>query len=123
SSLNLMILLASAAILFWSLVLWPLSPLLRRGEPAPSAASPTLRRLRLYLHGAALFDALFLVAWTATLLPALSYQLQVYSYRLAPVVLTLEIAGLLTIVAAVGGLWAAWRLFKEGAPLLSRIWS
>ncbi|HTW36893.1 MAG TPA: serine hydrolase domain-containing protein [Rhizomicrobium sp.] len=122
-SLNLTVLLASVAILFWSLVLWLVSPLLRRGEPARSAASPSLRRMRLYLRGAALVDAAYLAAWTMLFLPILSYKLEVYSYRLDPVVLALECSGLLAIGAACAGLWSTWRVFREGAPLLSKIWS
>jgi hypothetical protein len=116
------VLLVSVAILFWSLVLWLVSPLLRRGEPAQSEATAAMRRLRLYARCAALVDVVYLGAWTMLLLPVLSLQLEVYGTRLDPVVLTLECSGLLAIAAAGVGLWSTWRLFREGAPLLSKIW-
>jgi CubicO group peptidase (beta-lactamase class C family) len=122
-SLNLMVLLASVAILFWSLVLWLVSPLLRRGEPARSEATPALRRSRLTMRCAALVDIVYLGAWIMLFLPILSLQIEVYGHRLDPVVLVLECSGLLAIAAAGVGLWSTWRVFKEGAPLLSKIWS
>lgn len=122
-SLNLTVLLASAAVIFWTLLLWPLSPLLRRGEPGDSAATPPLRRLRLQLRCAALVDAVYLAAWTLLLLPVLSYRLEVYGYRLDPVVLALECSGLLVLGAACVGLWSAWQTFRLDAPVLSRIWN
>jgi CubicO group peptidase (beta-lactamase class C family) len=122
-SFNLMVLLVSAAILIWSLVLWPLAPLLRRGEPAPSMASPALRRARLFLNAVVLFDMLYLAAWAIVMQPILGLQIQFYSYRLDPVVLTMECLGWLTIPAAAIGIWATWRVFQERAPLLARIWS
>jgi CubicO group peptidase (beta-lactamase class C family) len=120
--LNLTILLASVAILFWSLVLWLVSPILRRGEPAQSAAAPGVRRLRLYMRCAALGDIVYLGAWTMLLLPILSYQLQVYSHSLDPVVLALECAGIVVVASAGVGIWSTWRLFRGGAPVLSCIW-
>jgi CubicO group peptidase (beta-lactamase class C family) len=122
-SLNLTVLLVSVAILFWSLVLWLVSPLLRRGEPAQSEATGMLRRLRLYTRCAALVDIVYLGAWTILFLPILSLELETYGTRLDPVVLTLECSGLLAIAAAGVGVWSTWRMFKEGAPLLSKIWS
>jgi len=121
--LNVTVLFASVAILLWSLVLWLVSPLLRRGEPARSEATPVLRRSRLFMRCAALVDIVYLGAWIMLFLPILSLQIEVYGHRLDPVVLALECSGLLAIAAAGVGLWSMWRLFKEGAPPLSKIWS
>ena len=75
------------------------------------------------MRGAAVVDVVYLVAWAMLLQPLLGNQLQVYSYRLDPVVLTLELSGLFAIAAAGVGVWAAWRMFKLDASWLSRIWS
>jgi len=122
AGLNVTVLLASVAVLFWSLVLWLVSPILRRGEPARSEATAVIRRSRLYMRCAALVDIVYLGAWTMLLLPVLSLQLEVYGSHLDPVVLMLECSGLIAIAAAGVGLWSTWRLFQEGAPLLSKIW-
>lgn len=53
--------------------------------------------------------------------PVLGEQLQVYSYRLDPVVGVLEVSGLLAIAAA--GAWVVWMLWHLDAPWWSRIWN
>ena len=123
SSLNLPILLASIAILFWTLVLWPLSPILRRGDHATIGVAPELRRLRLFMRGAALLDVVYLVAWAMLLTPILSTQVQFYGTSLDPVVRTLQIAGLFVIAAAGVGIWVTWKTLKLDAPWLSRLWT
>lgn len=123
SNLNLPILLASFAVLAWTLVLWPLTFLLRRGDAIDARVTPEVSRLRTFLRGAALVDVVYLAAWTMVLMPVLSTQLQVYNASLDPIVLTLEIAGVLAIAAAVTGLWVLWRMVRTDAPLLSKIWS
>jgi hypothetical protein len=121
--LNLTVLLGSAAILFWTLILWPLSPLLRRGDRAQIGISPEVRRLKLFMRVAALADVIYLAAWAMLLQPILSSQVQVYSYRLDPVVRTLQFGSLLVLVGASAGVWTTWRIFKTDAPWLSRIWT
>ena len=121
--LNVTVLLGSAAILLWTLVLWALSPLLRRGERAPSGLSPKVQRARLMLRGCALVDVVYLGAWVMLLQPILGSQLQVYSTGLDPVIRALQFAGLLVIAAAVLGLWSAWKIVRSDATWLSRIWS
>ena len=122
-ALNLPILLGSAAVLLWTLVLWPLSWLLRRGDRAEIGVGPEIRRLRLYMRGATLVDVVYLGAWTALVLPLLSLQLQVYSYKIDAIVLVMELAGVLPIAAAIVSIWVTWRLFEHRAPWLSMIWS
>jgi len=121
--LNLTVLLGSVTILIWSLVLWPLAPLLRRGDRAVIAIQSPVRRLRLWLRIAVAVDAAYLAAWALLLAPILSSQVQVYSFRLDPVVRTLQCAGLPVVAAACVGVWVAWRMFKLDAPWLSRIWT
>lgn len=123
SPLNLAILLGAAAILVWTLVLWPLSGIVRAADRCQCGVSPQLRRARLFVRGAALVEVIYLAAWAMLLQPTLSEQLQVYSFRLDPVVGALEIAGLVAIAAAIVGLWAAWRTFKLDSTWLSRIWT
>jgi CubicO group peptidase (beta-lactamase class C family) len=121
--LTLTVLIVSLAILLWTLVLWPLAPLLRRGDRAPSGVPAETRRLRLFTRIAVLVDVVYLVAWYMLLQPLLGSQVQVYNPGMDPVVLTLEIAGLVVVAMAGVGLWVAWRTFKLGAPWLSRIWT
>lgn len=123
SSLNLPVLLGSFAILFWTLLLWPLSPLLRRGEKAPSGLAPGLRRLRLFVRGAAAVDMAWLFGWFLLLQPILGERLEVYNAGLDPAVRTLQCVGLLVVAAAGVGVWAAWRTFRLGAPWLVRLWT
>lgn len=123
SSLNLPVLLGSFAILAWTLLLWPLSPLLRRGERAASGLSPEVRRLRLVVRGAAAVDMAWLFGWFLLVQPVLGEQLQAYNAGLDPVVRTLQLMGLLVIAAAGAGVWAAFRMFKLDAPWLTRLWT
>jgi CubicO group peptidase (beta-lactamase class C family) len=123
SPLNLAILVGAAAILVWTLVLWPFSGLVRAADRCQSGVSRQWRRLRLFVRSAALADVIYLAAWAMLLQPTLSEQLQVYSFRLDAVVGALEAAGLVAIVAAGVGLWAAWRTFKLDSTWLSRIWT
>ena len=121
--LNLTVLLGSVGILLSTVLLWPLSYLLKWADRAEVRISSQVRRLKLFMRGAAMVDVVYLAAWAMLLQPLLSNQLQVYSYRLDPVVLTLELSGLLAIGAAGVGVWATWRMFKLDASWLSRIWS
>ena len=123
SSLNLPVLLGSFAILAWTLLLWPLSPLLRRGERAASGLAPEVRRLRLFVRGAAAVDMAWLFGWFLLLQPVLGEQLEVYNAGLDPAVRALQIAGLPVIAAAGVGVWSAWRMFKLSAPWLGRLWT
>ena len=109
--------------LAWTLLLWPLSPLLRRGERAASGLAPEVRRLRLFVRGAAAVDMAWLFGWFLLLQPVLGEQLEVYNAGLDPAVRALQIAGLPVIAAAGVGVWSAWRMFKLGAPWLGRLWT
>lgn len=121
--LNLAIFLGSLVVLIWTLVLWPLSALLRRGERAESGLSLEVRRVRLVGRFLALGAGVYLAAWYMLLKPVLDLQLEVYSPRIDVVVSALEILGFLTIPAAAVSIWVAWRMFVLKAPWLSRIWS
>lgn len=123
STLNLNVLLFSLGVLAISILLWGLSPLLRRGDRATSAIAPGARRLRLVLRGAAAFDLAWALGWIVVLQPVLSSQLQAYGPALDPVVAALELTGFLVIVAAGLGLWAAWRTLRSDTTLLSKIWT
>ena len=113
----------SLAILVWELVLWPLAPLLRRGEHAPSGVPFQARRVRLFLRVAAAIDVLYLAGWWLVIQPILQSEVQVYTSRLDPTVRALQFGGVLVVAAAAVGLWVAWRMFKLHAPWLSRIWN
>jgi CubicO group peptidase (beta-lactamase class C family) len=121
--LNLIVLFSSLAILLCTLLLWPLSGLIRVADRCQSGISRELRRVRLVMRGAVLVDVIYVAAWFALLQPVLNTQLQVYSYRMDSVVGALEIAGLLAVAAAAVGLWGVWRTFRLDSSWLSRIWT
>jgi CubicO group peptidase (beta-lactamase class C family) len=109
--LNLSVLLGSLAVLTLTVLLWPISWLVKRRYPHP-ADPPEVRRLRLLIRAAATFDVLYLIAWMVLLTPALSVKLWVYSYSLDPLVRTLQLAGLGVIAGSVVGVWGLWRLSR-----------
>jgi CubicO group peptidase (beta-lactamase class C family) len=119
--LNVTVLFGTFAILIATVVLWPIAYLLRRHFQRPLAHSSQARRLRLFLRIAAAIDLAWLVCWTMVLMPILSTQLDVYSTSLDPVIRTLQIAGLVVIALAAGGIWSVWRLWKLDPSRLSRI--
>jgi hypothetical protein len=123
SGLNLPIFLGSLVVLVWTLVLWPLSALLRRGEQAASGLSAGVRRARLVGRLMALADVVYLVGWYLMVKPVLDLHLEVYSGKIDGLVATLELAGFLTIATAAVGGWVTWRMFRLQAPWLTRIWT
>jgi hypothetical protein len=117
------VLLGSVAILLWTLVLWALSPLLRRGDRAQIGVSPEVRRLRLIARIAVAVDAFYLVGWAMLMRPLLTNDFQVFSSHLDPIVRTMQLAGLPAVAAAIVGVWVAWRMFRTDSTWLSRIWN
>jgi CubicO group peptidase (beta-lactamase class C family) len=107
--LNLTVLLGSLAILVLAVAFWPISWLIRRRYGV--AADPAeVRQLRLWGRIAAAIALLYAIAWIALLMPVLKVQLWVYSSANDGLVRTLQLAGLLLIVAAAVGVWSLWRL-------------
>lgn len=118
--LNLTILVGSFLVLAGAVLLWPVSYLVRRHYR--QAARPVeTQRMRTLLRVAAVFDVLWLIAWSVVLTPVLSVQLDFYSTAHDPLIRTLQIAGLIVIALAVAGIWSVWRLFKLGGSWPSRI--
>lgn len=111
SGLNLSVLVGSLVILALTVLLWPISWLVKRRYPHP-ADSTEVRRLRLLIRVATTFDVLYLVGWMVLLTPVLGVKLWVYSYSLDPLVRTLQLAGLGVIAGAVMGIWSLWRLSR-----------
>jgi CubicO group peptidase (beta-lactamase class C family) len=109
--LNLSVLLGSLLILGSTVLLWPISWLVKR-RYSHVTDSTEVRRLRLLIRAAASFDVLYLVGWMLLLTPVLNVRLWVYSDRLDPLVRTLQLAGPLVIVAALVGIWCLWRLSR-----------
>ncbi len=108
---NLTILLGALSVLTLTVVLWPLSAIVRR-RYGPVATSPELRRLRLWIVAAVILTVLYVIAWIVLLAPVLSVSLWVYSSRLDPVVRALQIWGLLLIAAVAVAVWSLWRLSR-----------
>jgi CubicO group peptidase (beta-lactamase class C family) len=123
TALNLNVLMVSVAVLLWTLLLWPLSALLRRGDATQSGVSPEVRRLRLYQRGAAAVDVAYLIGWYVVLQPILGNQVGAYNASLDGLIRVMQVWGLLVIAAAGVGLWTAFRMFQARAPWPSRIWS
>ena len=107
--LNLTILIAALSILAVTVVLWPVAAIIRWRYGRP-AASKEGRRLRLLIGAAVVLVVLYIIAWVMLLMPVLSVELWVYSWRLDPVVRMLQLAGLLVIVAVAVAVWALWRI-------------
>lgn len=119
--LNMTILAVSFAVAVGTVLLWPILFLFRRRYQHPLTSSVEARRARLFLRVGALFDVLWLLAWTFVLMPVLSTQLDVYSTSLDGVIRTLQIAGLVVIGLALLGAWSFWRLCRAETSVLARI--
>jgi CubicO group peptidase (beta-lactamase class C family) len=121
ASLNLTVLLGSFLILALTVILWPVAYFVRRHYQHALAYPPEGRRLRTFLRIGATFDVLWLVCWTIVLLPVLSVQLDFYSTAHDPLIRTLQLAGLVVIALAAGGVWSGWRLCRLEGSWLCRI--
>ena len=93
--------------LLWTLLLWPLSWLLRRGDAAQSTVSAEVRRLRLYERGAAAVGLVYLIGWYVILQPILANQVGAYNESMDGLIRVFQVWGLLVIAAAGAGLWIA----------------
>jgi CubicO group peptidase (beta-lactamase class C family) len=109
TSLNLTVLVASIAILALTVVLWPITAIVRRRYGRPPA-SQAVRRLKVLIGAVVVLELLYVIAWIVLLAPVTSVSLWVYSSRLDPVVRALQLAGLLGIAASAVGVWALWRI-------------
>jgi len=116
-----LILLASVAVLALVVMLWPLSAVLRRMDRAASALAPLVTRLRLRLRLAALVGLAFVACWFVILQPVLTSQLDFYSAAIDPVLVALNVFGLIMVAVALAAAWWAYRLFRIGAPWPQRI--
>jgi CubicO group peptidase (beta-lactamase class C family) len=124
--LNLTILSLSLLVIIATLVLWPLGALLLRAHHATIAAGPAvapLRRVRLVQRLAALVSVTYLFFWYLLIKPVLSVDLGIYSAVNDWMVGGMELAGVLAIAAAGAGIWAAVRMHRLRASILSRIWA
>ena len=122
SALNLTVLLVACLILIWTILAWLLSPWLKPPQNIANELTPQVKRLRLMLHAAALFDLVYLLCWFVILRPTLNLELDFYSSSLDPVVGTMEAAGVLAIAAALLGIWSAWRLSRLNVPRKLPFW-
>ena len=122
SVLNLTVLTLACLILMWTLFAWLLSPWIRPLKNIPEDLAAQVRRWRLLLRAAAVFDVVYLICWFMILRPTLNLELDFYSSGLDPIVGTLEVAGLLAIAAAVLGIWSAWRLSRLNIPRKLPFW-
>jgi hypothetical protein len=111
ASLNLTVLVASIAILALTVVVWPITAIVRRRYGRPPA-SQEVRRLRGWIGAVVILELAYVIAWIVLLEPVVSVSLWVYSWRLDPVVRILQLAGLVVIVASAVGLWALWRISR-----------
>jgi CubicO group peptidase (beta-lactamase class C family) len=121
ASLNLTVLLGSILVLICTVILWPVTSLVRRHYQRPLAYPAEGRRLWTFLRIAATFDVVWLVSWIIVLLPVLSIQLDFYSSAHDSLIRTLQLAGLIVIALAAGGIWSVWRLCRFASSWLCRI--
>ncbi|HWE46751.1 MAG TPA: serine hydrolase domain-containing protein [Caulobacteraceae bacterium] len=119
SGLNLPILFVSFAVLLWTILLWPLSALLQRGQ---AEEDPATGRLRLLFRVAAIVDVVYLTGWYFAVSPLINAHYEVYDKPLDPMIATLEGAGVIAILLAIAGVWAAWRMIRLPTFWRSRIW-
>jgi hypothetical protein len=119
--LNLTILLGSALIAIATVVLWPILYLIRRHYGRVLGLRPEAQRPRLILRLAACFAVLWLVCWIVVLTPVLNTQLDFYSAATDPIILSLEIAGLVLLALTVLALWSFWRLCRVETSWLARL--
>ena len=122
SVLNLTVLILAFLILVWTVLAWLLSPWLKPPKNLADDLAVQVKRLRLMLHAAALFDVVYLVCWFMLLRPTLNLELDFYSSSLDPVVGMMEAAGVLAIAAALIGIWSAWRLSRLNIPRKLPFW-
>lgn len=121
--LNLTVLSLSLLVIVATLLLWPLSALLRRADRATSGASGEVRRLRKVQRIAVAVDAAYLLGWFILIKPVLSTELGIYSTANDWIIATAELSGLLAVAAAGAAVWAAWRMRRTDASPLARTWS
>ena len=114
SALNLTVLVGSLLVLALAAVIWPISAIVRRRYGRPPA-SRELRRLWVFVGAAVALEIVYVIAWILLLAPVLNTELWVYSWKLDPVVRTLQLAGLLVIAAAAVGVWGLWRISRLGS--------
>jgi len=112
AALNMTLLVASFLILVATVILWPISYLVRRHYSPGPVQSTEARRARILLRVGATFALVWLVCWSLVLLPVLSTQLDFYSTAHDPLIRALQIAGLIVIAFAALSLWSLWRLSR-----------
>jgi hypothetical protein len=120
--LTLTVLTLSLLVILATLVLWPLSALLRRADRASSGASPELRRLRKVQRLSAGVALAWLVAWLILIQPILNTDFGMYNASNDWLVGAVELSGILAVGAAAAGVWAAWRMLRSDASRLARVW-
>jgi hypothetical protein len=103
------------------MVAWLMSPLLKGAPSIGADGDRKARRLKLFLRGAAAFQILYLVGWFLMLRPLLNSEIEFYSAAADGWIRTLQVAGLLVIVAAAFGIWSAWRLSGLGVTRFSKL--
>jgi hypothetical protein len=112
--------------------MWPVSALLRWKYRQPSTLAGRELLVTRVLRVAALLDVVYLLAWIVPISPILSNHIEAYSASLDLYIRMLQVGGLLMIVAAVAGIWAAcqksqkwtaavWHVLSAGA-LVGIVW-
>jgi CubicO group peptidase (beta-lactamase class C family) len=119
--LNLTILCSAVAVLLLGVIAWPLSAFLRWKYRQPTTATDRELLVRKVLRAAAVFDLVYLAGWMYALSPVLNNQLGIYNSHFDPYLRTMQIAGLVVIVAAIAGVWAAAQRVKKRSAALWHI--
>jgi CubicO group peptidase (beta-lactamase class C family) len=120
AGLNVPVMLGSAAILAATLLFWPFSAFLSRGNPTITEES---RKLHRSVRLAVLVLAVYAGAWVVWLMPVLSIELGNYNYQNDWIVRCLQLSGLAAIAAAIWAIWSTLKLVKLPVSLVSKIWT
>jgi len=120
AGLNVPVMVGSVAILAATLLFWPFSALLLRGNPTISEES---RKVRRSIRLATAVLTVYCAAWIVWLMPVLSIELGNYNFQNDWIVRCLQLAGLAAIAAAIWGVWSAVKLVRLPVPVLTKIWT
>jgi hypothetical protein len=112
---------ARLLVLALTSLLWPMGYVVRRHYQRALDYPAAGRRFRTLLRVAAIFELLWLACWTLALLPVLNVQVDFYSTAHDPLIRALQLAGVLLVALAAGGIWSVCRLYRMQGSWPARI--
>lgn len=120
SGLNLTVIIVAVALFILTLLLWPVSALLRKHYGQPLNVSPGRRRVRLLTRFVCLVNILFLVAFLIFF--SLSEKdIGILSPKFNPLIRMIQLVGWLGVIGTIAALLNAMRAWKEPGWLWGKI--